>query len=219
MHRFYSSTKFRHNYHLKLHFNKCTILFTLAVLLWVRKIKKGKFVETNDDTSKEIYCMIMKMGWKGERRGTCMLSGIRTWIKFVINIGNIESGNRRMLNNERETKAFVASRSPSATRTYVAKLDKATCYRPPSHNIKLRDNKEWKSDKKERKKEKNCSKIINLRGMNLKVQWIWWDGLVNCNFYEGEKYQEVPEHRIRTFCWHNCPKAILYLNHVNDQEW
>lgn len=69
-------------------------------------------------------------------------------------MGNIESGNRRMLKSESETKAFVASRSPSATRTYVAKLDNATCYRFVSHNIKLRDIKELENYKERKRKER-----------------------------------------------------------------
>lgn len=43
---------------------------------------------------------------------------IRTWIKFVISIGSILRGKRRMLNSDKLTKALVASRWLfSSTRT------------------------------------------------------------------------------------------------------
>ena len=44
-----------------------------------------------------------------------------------INIGNIERGNRRMLNSDSETKAVVASKTLfSSTNTYVANVTKDT---------------------------------------------------------------------------------------------
>jgi hypothetical protein len=35
---------------------------------------------------------------------------VRTWIKFVISIGSILRGKRRILNSDKLTKAFVASK-------------------------------------------------------------------------------------------------------------
>lgn len=100
----------------------------------------------NDENSKRILLDELKICAREKhfcvdivhKRVCSNLCRVRTWIKFVINIGSIERGKRRMLNSDKLTKAFVASKTLfSSTKTYVANVLKATCCHPVSqHNIK-----------------------------------------------------------------------------------
>lgn len=58
----------------------------------------------------------------------CSINESLTWIILEIIMGSIDSGKRKILNNERETKAVFESKILlSSDRTYVANETRDTC--------------------------------------------------------------------------------------------